>query len=288
LHFSNQFKDLQTLTLDLLSALQSLHASRLLCSAGWDKNLYGDLLRLNSAVNSGEFDFDRIKPLVKSALTDIPNHTIIWNHVYDAVIESTPPPRPIPSSIQQTPWSPNTSGFVNSSEFRQNVDPILKLELEHLYVGLPHFSATFFSGVPDLEAVSATVFRRCAEGDNPLFGSEGWSGWPTGAKETDVLTWFGGLIPKLEAFAGDRISTPAARRELLAQPRTPLGGSTGKRSIDIGFVNSDITYNPDTEDSRYRWSHILVAGELKSNPKADTASLAWIDLARYAREVLAA
>ena len=177
---------------------------------------------------------------------------------------------------------------MNSSEFRHNVDPILKLELEHLYVGLPHFCATFFSSVPDLEAVSATVFRRCAEGDNSLFGSEGWSGWPTGAKESDVLTWFGGLIPKLEAFAGDRISTPATGRELLAQPRTPLGGSTGKRSMDIGFVNSDITYNPDPEDSRYRWSHILVAGELKSNPKADTASIAWIDLARYAREVLAA
>ncbi|PHH85746.1 hypothetical protein CDD83_11231 [Cordyceps sp. RAO-2017] len=33
---------------------------------------------------------------------------------------------------------------------------------------------------------------------------------------------------------------------------------------------------------------LVVAGELKSNSKADTASIAWIDLARYAREVLAA
>jgi hypothetical protein len=56
--------------------------------------------------------------------------------------------------------------------------------------------------------------------------------------------------------------------------------------MDIGFVNSDITYNP--EDSRHRWSHILVAGELKSNPKADTESAARIDLAKYAREVFAA
>ncbi|KAK7219761.1 hypothetical protein V2G26_007764 [Clonostachys chloroleuca] len=58
--------------------------------------------------------------------------------------------------------------------------------------------------------------------------------------------------------------------------------------MDIGFVNSNIIYNPDSEDSRYRWSHILVAGELKSNPKADTASIAWIDLARYVREVFGA
>ncbi|KAK7224193.1 hypothetical protein V2G26_012196 [Clonostachys chloroleuca] len=107
-------------------------------------------------------------------------------------------------------------------------------------------------------------------------------------KESDVLAWFDGIIPKLEAFVSDRIPTLTTRRKLLAQPRTPLIGSTGKRSMDIGFVNSDITYKPDSEDSRYRWSHILVAGELKSNPKADTASIAWIDLARYVREVFGA
>ncbi|XP_044716529.1 kinase [Hirsutella rhossiliensis] len=212
-------EDIQTLTLDLLSALQSLRASRLLCSAGRDRNLYGDLLRLNSAVNSCEFDVDRIKPLLNVALADKPDDSLIWNR--------------------------NTSGLVNSSESRQNVDPILKLELEHVYVGLPNFHEAFFGDVPDLDMVSEAVFRRCTEGDNPLF-KDGWSGWPAGAKESDVLTWF------------------AARRKLLAQPRTPLVGSTGKRSMDIGFVNDDITYDPNSEDSRYRWSHILVAGELKS------------------------
>ncbi|KAM5342897.1 hypothetical protein ACJ41O_013863 [Fusarium nematophilum] len=249
--------------------------------------LRNDLRILISAVASGDVDFDRVKPLLKEALADKPQDTLIWDLVSTAAVESTPPPRPIPSSIQQTPWSQNTSGFANSSEFRQDVDPVLKLELECLYVGLPNFHKTFFGDVPDLDTVSEAVFGRCNEGDNPLF-KEGWSGWPAGAKESDVLTWFDGLIPKLEAFAGDRISTPAARRKLLAQPKTPLVGSTGKRSMDIGFVNSDITYDPDSADSRYRWSHILVAGELKSNPKADKASIAWIDLATYAREVLAA
>ncbi|KAH6977655.1 serine/threonine-protein kinase Sgk2 [Ilyonectria destructans] len=279
-------EDFQNCVLILLSALQIHPVARLLRS-GSGISLFSELSRLNALITSDDFDFDRIKPLVRSALTDIPDDKVIWNNVYDAVTESTPPPRPIPSSIQQTPLSQNTSGLVNSSEFRQNVDPILKLELERLYVGLPNFHKTFFGDSPDLDMVSEAVFRKCTEGENPLF-KEGWNGWPAGAKESDVLTWFGGLIPKLEAFAGDRISTPAVRRKLLAQPRTPLVGSTGKRSMDIGFVNSDITYNPDSEDSRYRWSHILVAGELKSNPKADTASIAWIDLARYAREVFAA
>lgn len=47
--------------------------------------------------------------------------------------------------------------------------------------------------------------------------------------------------------------------------------------------------NPEAgKDSKYHWSHILVPGELKSNRSADKASKAWLDLGRYAREVLAA
>jgi hypothetical protein len=42
------------------------------------------------------------------------------------------------------------------------------------------------------------------------------------------------------------------------------------------------------KDSRCHWSQILVPGELKSNRSADIASEAWLDLGRYAREVLAA
>ncbi|KAH8651721.1 serine/threonine-protein kinase Sgk2 [Ilyonectria robusta] len=282
-------EELQNLAFGLLSTLQVLPIVRHLRSNSGGRNLLSDILKLTSALNSDDFDLDRIKPLLKAAVTGDADDSHIWNQVYNAVTESTPPPRPIASSIQQTPWSQNTSGFVNSSEFRLNVDPVLKLELGRLYVGLSNFCEIFFSGVPDIGAAAATIFRKCAEGDNPLFGSQGWKGWPTGAKESDVLTWFGDLIPKLEAFAGDCNLIPTRRRKLLAQPKTPLRGSTGKRSMDIGFVNSDIAYKaPSKEDGRFRWSHILVAGELKSNPEADKASIAWIDLATYAREVLAA
>ncbi|CAH0019548.1 unnamed protein product [Clonostachys rhizophaga] len=266
-HFTHE--DIQNLALDLLSFLRKLPVILLLQSKTGHGPLRNDLLKLISAVASNEFDVNRVKPLLKSALADELDDALIWKHLYDAVTESTPPPRPIPSSIQQTPLSQNTGGLVNSSEFRQDVDPILKLELGPLYAGLPN--STKFS----LETC-----RTSTRSLRPFF-----VGVP---KESDVLAWFGGIIPKLESFVSDRISTPTTRRKLLAQPRTPLIGSTGKRSMDIGFVNSNITYNPDSEDSRYRWSHILVAGELKSNPKADTASIAWIDLARYVREVFGA
>ncbi|KAH8754110.1 serine/threonine-protein kinase Sgk2 [Diaporthe sp. PMI_573] len=279
--------DLRNLTLPFLSALQGLSVAGLLVSRTNAGTLRNDLLRLIVAVASDDFDFGRIKPLLKEALADKPQDILIWRLVSTATVQSTPPPRPIPSSIQQTPWTQNTSSFVNSSEFRDNVDPVLKLEAKNFYAGLPDFHKTFFGDVPDLDTVSEAVFGRCTGGENPLF-QEGWSGWPPGAKESDVLTWFRGLIPDLEAFAGDCFSTPAPGRKLLTQPRTPLVGSTAKRSMDIGFINSDITYNPDSEDPRYCWSDVLVAGELKSNPKADNAWTAWIDLARYAREVFKA
>ncbi|KAB5511454.1 hypothetical protein GE09DRAFT_1196784 [Coniochaeta sp. 2T2.1] len=54
--------------------------------------------------------------------------------------------------------------------------------------------------------------------------------------------------------------------------------------MDVGFVNDPMA----GKDSRCRWDQILVPGELKSNRSADRASEAWLDLGRYAREVLAA
>lgn len=279
-------EDLQNCVLILLSALQTHPAARHLRSRS-GKTLFTELSRLNTLVTSDDFDFDCITPLIRSTHDDTLDDAVIWGHVLRAVTEPTPPPRPVPSSIQQTPLSQNTSGLVNSSEFRQGVDIVLKAELEPLYAGIPHFHQTFFGDVPYLDTVSQDVFRRCSEGDNPLF-RVGWNGWPTNAQESDVLAWFRDLIPKLEALADDRLSSPSAQRKLLAQPKIPLEGSTSKRSMDIGFISDNIKFKPDAADSRYRWSHILVAGELKRNPKADTSSTAWIDLARYAREVLAA
>ncbi|KAM3548249.1 hypothetical protein ARSEF4850_009525 [Beauveria asiatica] len=183
-----------------------------------NKTIRNDILRLISTVASGDFDFGRITPLLKAALADTPDDALVWELASSATAESTPP-RSIAVSIQETPWSQNTSGIIYSSELRQSVDSALKLELEHLFTGLPLFHEAFFADVPELNTVADIVFRKCLEGDNPLF-KEGWSGWPVLADEAN--------------------------------------------------------------------SHILVPGELKSNPKADTASAAWIDLARYAREVFAA
>lgn len=264
-------------------ALQSLRITRLLGSSGSGKNLLSDLSRLNSAVNSDDFDLDRIKPLLHITLAENPNDALIWKQVYAVVTETTPPPRTIASSVQQTPLFRSTAGFANSSEYRKNVDRVLKEELGTLYVGMPGFYETFFGAVLNLKSASQAVFKKCTEGDDPLF-DQGWRDWPEDANQDRVLGWFAGITERLWDLANEHKPTTTLRRRPLAQPNKPIQGSTAERKLDIGFVN-----DPDAKKySRYHWSQILVPGELKSNPSADTASKAWLDLGRYAREVLTA
>ena len=138
-----------------------------------------------------------------------------------------------------------------------------------MYVGIPRFHETFFGAVPGLESACEAVFKKCMEGDNPLFGG-GWRGWPEDANQDRVLSWFAGLSEQLWDLAYEHKSATTLRRRPLAQPNKPIQGSTAERKLDIGFVN-----DPDArKDSRCHWSQILVLGELKSNPSADTASKA--------------
>ncbi|KAI1576220.1 hypothetical protein PtrEW13061_010696, partial [Pyrenophora tritici-repentis] len=95
------YEETQDLFVNLLSALRALPAARFLQSRHRDKTLFHDLLRLNATVSSDNFDAERIRPLLDAILEFQPDE-VIWDRVYDAVTESTPPPRPT-SSFQQTP-----------------------------------------------------------------------------------------------------------------------------------------------------------------------------------------
>jgi len=53
------------------------------------------------------------------------------------------------------------------------VDYILKEELGPLYIRIPGLYKAFFREVEGLKAVSATVFKKCKKGDNPLYTKKG-------------------------------------------------------------------------------------------------------------------
>ncbi|KAL2884644.1 hypothetical protein HOO65_100048 [Ceratocystis lukuohia] len=274
-------EDSQSLVISLLAAVQTLTASRFLPSKTGQPSLRIDLIRLQCAVAFTDFNFDCVKPLLKSVLADETDDTLLWDQVYQAVTEPTPPPQLVTSSIQQTPWLRNTSSFANSSEHRKYVDDVLKEELGSIYVGLCKFHETYFGNVAGLETASETFFKQCQEGSNPLF-DEGWSGWPKDAKQDDVLSWFADFTEKLSIFAGGSKPTSTRQRRPLAKPTERI--DIGKRKMDVGFMNVPAA----RKDSRCHWSKILVPGELKSNRSADKALESWLDLGRYAREVLAA
>lgn len=269
--------------LDLILALQALPASRVLRSVSGSRNLFSDLSRLGAAINSDDFDCEPLFPLLDAVLNKEPDDAL-WAKVYAVAAESTPPPRPLPF-LGQTPYLHTTSSFVNSSEHRKYVDTVLKEELGSIYVGIPDFYDAYFGNVDGLENASAAVLRRCKEGHKPLFSeANGWRNWPEGAKEKEVLDWLSTLINAVREIATEEGFITAPYHTVLAQPGQPLQGSTADRKLDIGLVHdTDVTNN-----TRYHWSHVLVLGELKSNPSADTASRTWRDLGRYAREVLTA
>jgi hypothetical protein len=245
------------------------------------KNLFGDLSRLSASVNSNEFDVERLIPLLGAILKEEPD-AVIWNKVYEAVTEPTPPPQSL-SFLNQTPFSHNTSSVVNSSGHRKYFDAVLKEELGSIFVGVPHFYDTFFGDITGLDEEVRLIFGKCKEGDYPLYNDGiGWRDWPKDAQEKDVLVWLTRISNLLQEFGAEGV--PADQREILARPSKPLKGSATKRKVDVAIVRGRHT----ADERSFHWSHVLVPGELKSSPDLDTSSNTWRDLGRYAREVFAA
>ncbi|KAL2753391.1 hypothetical protein ACRALDRAFT_2139748 [Sodiomyces alcalophilus JCM 7366] len=275
-------EDLRNLVLDFLPVVQSLPAACLLPARTGHGTLRTDLLRLELSLYSDNFDLDCVKPLLKSALSNDPD-SLIWRQAYNFIAESTlpRPPRPITSSVQDTPWLRNTSSFANSFEHRKYVDNVLKEELGPVYIGLRDFHDTYFGGVDGLAIASEAFFKQCQDGPSPLF-RDGWRGWPPVPNQDDVLNWLIDFCEKLVTFSQDQNARPIQRR-LLARPNQLIHGPMGKRRMDIGFIDSRAA-----EDPICHWSQVLVPGELNSSPSADKPLGAWLDLGRHAREVFAA
>jgi len=59
------------------------------------------------------------------------------------------------------------------SKYRKYVDNVLKEELGPLYVRIPDLYKVFFREVESLRAISATIFKKCKKGDNPLYAKGG-------------------------------------------------------------------------------------------------------------------
>ncbi|KAF2193607.1 hypothetical protein K469DRAFT_239099 [Zopfia rhizophila CBS 207.26] len=287
--------------LELIHALQGLPATRSLPSSRGNRDLLGDLLALSSAVYSDDFDIERVIPLLDAVLNNGTDE-LIWDKVYDAVTATkaftvvakpTTPPQSGPSltsSFQQTPWTFNTGSFADTSDLRKDVDPILKGEVEdNLRIDHPDVFTAFFGQIPQLHDMATAVFQSCKDAKLPLFEEEvGWLEWPEGCEEANVLQFLRRHIDQFLLFADEYGFRPSKRRRCITTPHNPIPGSVSKRKLDVGLA-----YNPNNElegsdRQSSDWSHILIPGELKSNPREDNYSSTWLDLLRYAREIFSA
>ncbi|KAI1418834.1 hypothetical protein F5Y12DRAFT_721593 [Xylaria sp. FL1777] len=276
-------EDLQSSGLALFSAFLNHPASRRLPSQSGRDNLLQDISKLIPALASNTVHPGRIKPLLRAVLAHQPD-VEIWEQVYHAVTESTPPRKAI-SSFLHTPWRLTTSSVVNSSEKRDQMDKLLSHELGVMYVDVPNFHEAFWGGIPELETASEGIFQKCTQGTQPLF-RQGWTGWPEDAKQESVLAWLADVVEHFLQWAQEY--RPTTTRRPLAQPDTPLEGSVAKRKLDVGLVDDPKADPKADKAAKYHWSNILVPGELKSNPNDDIASKAHLDIARYVREVFTA
>ena len=67
-------------------------------------------------------------------------------------------------------------------------------------MGIPGLYKVFFKGVKGLEEASTTIFKKCKEGDNPLYAKGGWRNWPKSAEQINILEWFNNLIKLFLGF----------------------------------------------------------------------------------------
>lgn len=124
-------------------ALLNLPAAQLLPSRAGCSTLRIDLLRLaTSLADTDGHEIDPVFPLLHAILIN-ESDRVIWNHATNAVTESPPPPRAL-HNLDHTPYSRNTSSFVNTSEHRKYVDVVLKAELgSYIHIRVLRFYEAF-------------------------------------------------------------------------------------------------------------------------------------------------
>ncbi|KAH7111103.1 hypothetical protein B0J11DRAFT_598982 [Dendryphion nanum] len=227
--------------------------------------------------------------------------TVIWEKVYELLAEltsarvgksTTPPPSEPPhtASFQQTPWSFNTGSFEDTSDLRKNVDPILRSEVEdNLRIDHPDVFDVFFGQIQGLDDVATAVLSSCKGTESPLFQENiGWTEWPESCEETAVLHFLHRHIAQLVLYAAEHGFRPSNCRRCVTTPNKPIPRSISKRKLDVGFAYNSRDELEESSGQSYDWSHILIPGELKSNPREDSRSSTWLDLVRYAREIFIA
>ncbi|KAI9809767.1 MAG: hypothetical protein M1825_000200 [Sarcosagium campestre] len=252
---------------NLITALQNQPVTEQLPSRVEGQFLCDDLGQFRRQISS---DSKLAAPLVKLILKQSDDESV-WASVYNLIDRagSAQPRTPSPSAptiirFSQTPWTHNSSSFVDTSELRSQIDRHLKYEhLPSLRLDVPDLDQACFGQIPELDRLATAIFCQCRKGNQPLYkDGTGWTHWPSSAKEELILDWL-------------------KECTLLFSKLAP-GSVLHSRQIYEGPARQ-------TDDDPIRnWARFLVLGELKSDKAKDNNGDAWLDLAMYVREVFSA
>lgn len=265
-------------------------------------NIGSELWTLISQARTGYLEYEQYRVLSQLVIEQAPD-VDIWSAVIDVVARTrpaqavtTPPPSgsTFSSTLQQTPCSFNSGGFIDTSEQRMQINNALKEELlPSLRLDIPDFIHTVFGWLPQLHELADKVFQRCQDGDAPLFiVGKGWAKWPPSGREHLVLDLLQDLTMRFTEWATESGELVAARRQFYRGPVSYLEGSPVKRKMDVGIAARHRQSKGDEGGVGERadapisnWAEILIIGELKRNPTEDGQTPVWLDLATCAREV---
>ncbi|KAM4067835.1 kinase [Hirsutella rhossiliensis] len=261
-------KDFKNITLDLLSALQSLRASRLLQSAASGKSLFADLLRLNAAVDSNDLDLERTKPLLNAVVRKAPDHEI-WSVVLDltASLARVTPPVSVPAAVGDTPIVHSSASQQGSEQTRELVERKVFDEIRLCtYRDVGGFFEKYFEGKEWTRSASGVY-----EATKHRHDGGAWTDLPNPPVQAGVLDWW-------FQFQDDCLSEERRRYYSTTKPKD-LIGAEAKRQIDL-FVKRNDGQQPDAV---HDWRDVDVIGELKASNNNKKATL--LQLGRYVRDV---
>ncbi|KAI9802645.1 MAG: hypothetical protein M1825_002667 [Sarcosagium campestre] len=279
--------------LQLIVAILLLPATSALPSTDASGLLFDQVSSLLFRLKSGDVEIAQIRHLVWCVIAEV-DDVQVWTELYKVIartqpIRPTTPTRTAPAvspSFLQTPPVHNSSSM-NSSELRRNVDPALRMEFaDKLFIDHPEILKAFCRHVPRLDKIVDVILTKCKEMDPPLYqDGTGWREWPEGCKEAAVLQWLRRHMILFCSLVEDYQLAPQTQRRCLTRPNQEVLGSRRKMDVGIAYEANGNVSNSQGSEPGADWSQILVAGELKSNPKEDSYPRTWLDLARYAREI---
>ena len=238
----------------------------------------------------GSFDYQRYRALLSLVIEEESSDSAIWRSVI--VLIQRPSTAPASrsttiSSLEQTPYAYSSGGLESTSEYRENLNPVLQQELRpSLRIDVPDFVKDVFRQVSPLEKLAVNAFEHCQRMKEPAYkAGKGWTEWPQIPAQKEVRKFLEKIVACLISFAEkENGHVTHVRRRINTQPDEILAGSSTSRKMDTDVVidNGQCTNNPP------HLKNILVVKELKSNPDKNNHEDTFIDLAQYAREVFRA